>query len=114
MPLTLTNGILPLLLLIGLSVVLPMLLAGPTLSQRRLGLAMLGTAVLVWAAAAGVIAWQYNQANGGFGGSIWVYFQRALVLGLLYGPVLALIWLVRAQAVEKRRGLLMQDKGGAQ
>jgi hypothetical protein len=32
-------------------------------------------------------------------------------MGLLYGPVLALVWLVRAQGVERRRGLLMREVG---
>lgn len=108
--LTFTNGILPLTLLLGLSVLLPMLLAGPTMSQHRLALAMLATALLVWVAGAALMAWQYTLANGTLAASPLAYFQRALPLGLLYGPVLALIWLVRAQGVEKRRGLQMQDK----
>ncbi len=59
------------------------------------------------------MAWQYGQANGGMADSWWGYFQRSALLGLLYGPVLALVWLMRAQAVERRRGLLMQDEGAA-
>ena len=113
MPLTLTNGILPLAVLIGLAVLLPMLLAGRTLSQARLAAAMLATGVLVWVAGAGLMAWQYGQINGGQIYGIWAYFERALLLGLLYGPVLALMWLIRAQGVEQRRGLRMRDdKGG--
>lgn len=112
MPLTLTNGILPLAMLIGLAVLLPVVLAGRTLSQRRLALAMLATALLVWGAGAGFMAWQYSQINGRMTAGTWTYLERALPLGLLYGPVLALIWLIRAQGVERRRGLLMRDKGG--
>ena len=109
--LTFTNGILPLTLLVGLSILLPMLLAGPTLSQQRLTLAMLATILMVWIAGAALMAAQYYQSNGSVSASPMTYFQRALPLGLLYGPVLALIWLIRAQGVEKRRGLQMQDKG---
>ena len=111
MPLTFTNGILPLTLLTLLAILLPMILAGPTLSQQRLTLAMLATALLVWTAGAALMAMQYYQSNGSLSTSPIEYFQRALPLSLLYGPVLALIWLIRAQAVEKRRGLQMQDEG---
>ena len=111
MPLTFTNGILPLTLLTLLSILLPMLLAGPTLSQHRLALAMLATALLVWTAGALLMAWQYYQSNGTLTANPIEYFQRALPLSLLYAPILALIWLIRAQGVEKRRGLQMQDEG---
>ena len=109
MALTFSTGILPLCLLIGLAVVLPMLLAGRTLSQRRLALAMLATTLIVWIAGAALMAWAYYQANGSLDASLAGYFQRALPLGLLYAPVLALIWLLRAQGVERRRGLQMRD-----
>ena len=111
MPLTFTGGMLPLTLLIVLAVILPALLAGQTRSQTRLTLAMLTTAALVWIAGAGLMAWSYHQANGSLSGGTLSYFQRALPLGLLYGPIIALIWLVRAQGVEKRRGLQMRDGG---
>ncbi len=110
MPLTFTNGIAPLTGLILLTVILPVFLAGPTLSQTRLTLAMLATAGLVWIAGAGVMAWSYYHSNGTLSAGVWPYFQRALPLGLLYGPIIALIWLVRAQGVEKRRGLQMRDE----
>ena len=109
MPLTFTCGILPLTLLILLAVILPAILAGQTRSQIRLTLAMLTTTALVWVAGAGIMAWSYYQANGSLSAGIWPYFQRALPLGLLYGTVIALIWLVRAQGVEQRRGLQMRD-----
>ena len=113
-PLTFTGGILPLTVLVALTVLLPALLAGATLSQRRLGAAMLVTAAVVWMAGAGVMALLYWQANGGLVAGVWSYFERSAVMGLLYGPVLALVWLIRAQGVERRRGLLMRDdRGGA-
>ncbi|MBC7478499.1 MAG: hypothetical protein H7317_10450 [Pseudorhodobacter sp.] len=111
MPLTFTNGILPLALLIALAVGLPMVLAGRTLSQRRLAVAMLVTTLLVWIGGAVLMAWSYYQANGRLDAGYASYFQRALPLGLLYAPILTLVWLVRAQAVERRRGLQMRDRG---
>jgi hypothetical protein len=111
-PLTFSGGILPLTLLVGMAVILPALLAGPTLSQGRLTLAMLVTAALVWMAGAGLMAGAYWQANGRLAAGVWSYLQSSSVMSLLYGPVLALIWLIRAQGVERRRGLLMRDQGG--
>lgn len=110
-PLTFANGILPLAVLVALAVLLPALLAGVTLSQRRLAAAMLVTALVVWTAGAGLMALQYWQANGGLVSGIWAYFERSALMGLLYGPVLALVWLVRAQGIERRRGLLMGGRG---
>ena len=111
MSLTPTNGIVPLAVLIALCVLVPLFLARQTLSQRRLAAVMLLTALLVWMAGAGLMAWQYRQINGNLLAGIWAYFERALPMGLLYGPILALVWLVRAQGVERRRGLLMREMG---
>ena len=113
-PLTFTGGILPLSALVALALLLPALLAGATLSQRRLAVAMLVTSVGVWTAGAGLMAVLYWHANGELVAGGWLYFERSAVMGLLYGPVLALIWLIRAQGVERRRGLRMRDdRGGA-
>jgi hypothetical protein len=110
-PLTFQNGILPLGLLILLAVFLPALLAGQTLSQPRLAAAMLVTAGVVWLAGAALMALQTWQANGALLAGVGTYFRRSLLLGLLYGPVLALVWLMRAQGIERRRGLLMTEVG---
>lgn len=110
-PLTFSNGLLPLALLILLAVILPAFLAGSTLSQRRLTGAMLVTTVVVWGAGAGVLALQYWQANGAVLAGVAAYFARSAAMGLLYGPVLALVWLIRAQGIERRRGLLMREAG---
>lgn len=110
--LNLTNGILPLAVLVALTVGLPALLAGSTLSQGRLALAMVATGLVVWAAGAGTMAALYGQVNGGVMQGAWHYFERSALMGLLWGPVLALVWLMRAQGVERRRGLLM-GRGGA-
>ncbi len=105
--LTLSNSVLPMLVLVALTVGLPML-AGQTLSQGRLALGMMATGVVVWGVGAGLMAWLYTQVNGGSLGSICSYLTRSAMMALLWGPVLALVWLMRAQGVERRRGLLMR------
>ena len=101
------NGILPLAVLVLLAVVVPAVLAGPTLSQGRLAVAMGVTLLVVWGVGAGLMAWLYARVNGGEFPGVWASLQRSALTGLLWGPVLALVWLMRAQGVERRRGLLM-------
>ena len=105
--LNLTNSILPLAVLVLLSIGLPALLAGATLSQGRLSVAIGVTAVVVWAVGAALLAALYAQVNGGAEAGVWHYLRRSALLGLMWGPVLGLVWLLRAQGVERRRGLLM-------
>ena len=109
--LNLANAFLPLTLLIMLAIGLPALLAGPTRSHWRLALVMVGTGLVVWAVGAGLMAWLYAQVNGGAFGGIGFYLGRSGMMALLWGPVLALVWLMRAQGVERRRGLLMRGGG---
>ncbi|MEO8242608.1 MAG: hypothetical protein ABI832_09850 [bacterium] len=110
-PLTFANGLLPMAVLVALSIGLPALLAARTLSQQWLAVVMCVTGLVVWAVGAAIMAWQYGRANGAMTDGVWSYLQKSALLGLLYGPVLALVWLMRAQGVERRLGLLMQDKG---
>jgi hypothetical protein len=106
--LNLTNGFLPLGVLVALTVGLPALMAGATLSQGRLAVVMVATGLVVWAAGAGLMALLYGSVNDGALRGVWFYFERSGVMGLLWGPVLALVWLMRAQGVERRKGLLMK------
>ena len=105
--LNLWNGFLPLAVLLALVIALPAVLAGSTLSQAWLAMATLATGMMVWAAGAGIMAWLYSQVNGGEMIGIWSALQSSTRLGLFWGPLLALVWLMRAQGVERRRGLLM-------
>lgn len=105
--LNLTNGILPLTVLVALVVALPAILAGQTLSQGRLAAVMVVTLLVVWAVGAGFMGRLYAQINDGAFPGVWAALERSAVMGLLWGPVLALVWLMRAQGVERRRGLLM-------
>ena len=109
--LNLANGILPLAVLLALAVVLPAVLAGQTLSQGRLALVMMLTGLVVWGVGAGLMALLYAQINDGRFAGVWPSLERSALMGLLWGPVLALVWLIRAQGVERRRGLLM-GRGG--
>jgi len=114
-PLTLSNAILPMLVLVALTIALPMLLVGPTLSQGRLALGMGATGLTVLAVGAGLMVWVYGQENGGVAAEVQgglsragFFLGRSALMGLLWGPLLAVVWLIRAQGVERRRGLLMK------
>jgi hypothetical protein len=109
--LTLSNAILPLTALLLLVVGLPAMIARQTLSQGTLAVAILLTAAVVWAAGAVVMAWLYAAINDGVFPGVGASLERSGLLVLLWGPVLALVWLLRAQGVERRRGLLM-GRGG--
>lgn len=106
--LNLANAFLPLAVLLVLAVGLPAVLAGPTLSQGRLAWGMVGTGVVVWGVGAALMALLYARVNGGAVGGIGFYLGRSAMMALLWGPVLALVWLMRAQGVERRLGLLMR------
>ena len=105
--LNLTNAILPLVLLIALTVALPAVLAGATLSQGRLAVVVVLTGFVVWGVGAGVMALLYAQINEGIWPGVRASLERSGLMALLWGPVLATVWLIRAQGVERRKGLLM-------
>jgi hypothetical protein len=108
MHLTLDNAILPLAVLVVLSIALPALLARQTLSQGGLALAVGVTALVVWGVGAGIMALLYAQINGGVWPGGRAALERSGLMALMWGPLLALVWLMRAQGVERRRGLLMR------
>ena len=105
--LNLTNAILPLVLLVALTVALPAVLAGATLSQGRLAVVVVLTGFVVWGVGAGVMALLYAQINEGIWPGVRASLERSGLMALLWGPVLATVWLIRAQGVERRKGLLM-------
>lgn len=107
------NSVLPFAALVGLAAGLPELLTPRgTLSQRRLALAVAATAALVLAAGAALFAVLYARAGadprGAFaaapGAAAAFFLARAAQAGLVWLPVLGLVWLIKAQAVERRRG----------
>lgn len=103
----------PLVLLCALALALPRLLvARATRSHRDVAVAVAVTAGLVLVAGEAVFALIYGLRGVG----VWEAFMQApLVTGgfflrlsafaaLVWGPLLALIWLGLAQGVEKRKG----------
>ena len=111
MPFGLADAIQPMLLLLAAVVGLPwFLVAKDTLSQRALAGGMLKTALVTWVLGAVLMAVLYAMINDGPPDlRLGFYLDRSALLGLLWGPVLALVWMLRAQGVERRRGLLMRD-----
>lgn len=118
-PLGLGNAILPLAGLLFLVVGLPfVLIEARTLSQARLAQGIVATAALVLLAGAGMMAAVYAAINAE-AAALWradpvgralFFLGRSAMMGLMWAPLLALVWLVRAQGVERRRGLLMHDE----
>lgn len=107
------DTLLPLLGAVVLTLVLPALLVPRnTLSQGALARGVVATAVVILLAGAGLFAGLYLAggkpvAELAAAAPVWtaVYFlQRSALLALFWGPLLALVWLVRAQAVNHRRG----------
>ncbi len=118
-PIGLANTGVPVALLAAGAAWLPRLLAGRTLSQARLAMAVALTAMLLTAAGAGIFAalyaFQGAQVGGalaGNAGGVLVFFLGlSLRAALFWVPVLALAWFVLAQGVERRRGEDMARKG---
>lgn len=116
----LVNTLMPMLVLFLASLILPAaLVPRRTLSQRRLALAMLVSAAGLVVLGMLVFAWLYAQA----GAQVFAALaeQPRGVAGHLFGvslgsmpywaPVLGLVWLIRAQGVERRRGEALADAG---
>jgi len=94
---------LPLVVLTALAVGVPAV-AVPrgVMDQGRLAVGMALTALVVFAAAGGWFAVFHWRAGDGFR---WgAVMGPALMTALAWGPVWALVWLVRAQGVEARKG----------
>lgn len=114
------NVILPFAAMCGIVVALPALLLphGGT-SQRRLAAAILLTGGVTWVAGALILALLHAALNGGLGEGSALdlarnFLARATPFALLWAPLLALVWLIRAQEMNRRVGLAMRDpdRGG--
>ncbi len=107
--LTWANSFGPLLALTALALLLPFaLVPRATRSQARLAGGMIATAGLTFGAALALFAALYAMAGNGLGLNL---LRPAGLSALLWAPLLALSWLVRAQGVEKRRGEDMAREG---
>ena len=102
------NGILPIAALMALAVLLPMPFARMIgLSQGRLAAIMLASAGDLLLISA-VLLWTLTRVEDATATSgLLDALARAPRLALGWGPVWALVWLLRAQGIERRRGLLM-------
>lgn len=116
------NTGMPLLVLGGLAIVLPRLMIDrQTRSHLNVARGMLGVAVLLLLI--GVVLSMVVTAARGFDAlgnlwedpmtSLWMHSRLSLLGGIVWGPLLALVWFAQAQAVEARRGqdLVLQDRG---
>jgi hypothetical protein len=119
--LDLWNSILPLVLLCGLVVVLPGWFAGATcLSQRVLARAVVLTALVAVVVGAVLAVGLYAAINEGVVAGIvkapldraGFFLGRSALFAMLWGPLLAFVWLVKAQEMNQRIGLQMVDEGG--
>jgi hypothetical protein len=104
----LLNGLLPVAGLMALAVLGPMPLARWIgLSHRRLAASMVLVAGVVMLAGAVVLAFVTRAEDAQAASGAWDYLLRSLKMALGWGPLWALVWLVRAQGIETRRGLRM-------
>jgi hypothetical protein len=102
------NGLVPVAGLMALAVLLPMPLArfiGD--DQRRLALIMVASLADL-AVAGALVLWLVTRAEDPLAAEApLVFLARSVKMALAWGPVWALVWLVRAQGIERRRGLRM-------
>ena len=111
----LMNGVLPVAGLVALAIFLPMAFSGWVgESQLRLALAMALTALAVLAAGAALLAWLTVTQNATATEDPLTYLARSVKLAIGWGPVWALVWLVRAQGAETRKGLKMLHEAEAE
>jgi hypothetical protein len=119
--LNLWNGILPMVVLCALVVVLPGWFSRrDTWSQRALAFAVVKTALVTFAAGALIAAGLYAAINEGMHqqilrdpvGRATFFLGRSALFAMLWGPLLACVWLVRAQELNRRIGMRMVDEGG--
>ena len=111
-PFGFTNGILPILVLIVLTIWLPYVLSGWIgNSQRRLIIVMVMVAVdvtLIGAALLAMLTVQEDATAHAMPGDL---ILRATRLAIAWGPIWLLVWLMRAQGIERRKALAMgRDK----
>ncbi len=109
----LVNGVLPVAGLMAMAALLPMLFAG-WIGERqgRLALVMLFTAGAVLVVGAALLAFLTISQNATATEDPLTYLARSAMMAIGWGPIWALVWLIRAQGVETRKGLKMQHEAG--
>lgn len=107
----------PALTLGALAVGLPLIFARRAMTQRASARGIGWEAVICLIAGVFVLFAQYALLSPGQGrllmadplGRFGFFLGQSLRAGVIWGPILAVVWLIRAQGVEERRGLLMED-----
>jgi hypothetical protein len=119
--LDLWNSILPLVGLCALVAWLPGWFAGRgCLSQRVLAWAVVKTTLVTLVAGAGLAVALYAAINDGVVAGILAapvervgfFLGRSALFAMLWGPLLAFVWVVKAQEMNRRIGMRMVDEGG--
>ncbi len=119
-PIGFANTGLPLGLLLLGALLLPRLFAGPaTLSQARLALAVLASAAALLLLGAAIFALIYLAGGVSLAGPFSVdpagvarfFLGRSAAAALFWGPILVLVWFVRATGVERRKGQEIARRG---
>jgi len=112
---------LPMLALAGFAALVPNLLARKAnLSQRVLTRAVLLTAALTLVLGAALATALYARINHGVLSQFLAapveragfFLGRSALFALFWGPVLAFVWLVKAQELNRRSGMRMVDGEG--
>ena len=107
------NTGLPLVLLVGGAILLPKLLSGAgTRSHLVVSVAILSTAISLIVSGAAIFAAIYLLRGADVGlvfdqtpmVAVKFFVRLSGMAALAWGPILALVWFVMAQGVEKRRG----------
>jgi hypothetical protein len=108
----------PAVILGGLAVGLPLVFARQAMTQGALARGIGLSALVCLTLGVVVLFAQYALLAPGQGrllmsdplGRFGFFLGQSLRAGVIWGPILAVVWLIRAQGVEERRGLLMEDK----
>lgn len=115
------NTILPMLALGGLAVLVPSLVVPrQNLSHPVLTRAVVATGALVLAVGAILAALLYARINEGVFAQILAapleragfFLGRSALFAMLWGPLLAFVWLVQAQELNRKVGMKMVDGEG--
>lgn len=108
----LTNGLLPVAGLMALAIVMPWPFARWIGNdQGRLAVIMLAALIDVTLAGAVLLAALILAQDPSATLGPLAILARSAKMGLAWGPLWALVWLMRSQGIERRRGWLMQHGG---
>lgn len=102
----------------AMAIGLPVIFARQAMTQGALARGIGLSAFVCLAIGVVVLFAQYALLSPGQGrllmvdplGRLGFFLGQSLRAGVIWGPILAVVWLIRAQGIEERRGLLMEDQ----